>query len=369
MGDLNWTPEFWVNLFALVPIASVLGITLRYHLKTRFKHTRYLSLMWVGGTFWCLGDALSQLFLSVPLHTVASYGLVVLAFAQIFLYDAIDRESVDPVKLSVNAVLFSIYVYSTFQPGKIYVDPNLPYGPGVTLTDDMYLAGAIGSILGGFIAIYYNLKVFFKAPRYLRVRAGLIILSTIIIASGLVGGYLTGANRAFPGVDNISMAIGATLKAIVWVRTPALGFVLPFRVYRLAVVERDSGLPVYVKRWREELGESDEVDSRDAEVNDALFENMLHAASAVLKGAVRKGAVREVRLEQAVLIVFQFEDYPVDLVLVGNKFSTTLEHALARFADAFVLNHSKFLESPERSMLTLDASDLVEQCFGFIPHQ
>lgn len=122
------------------------------------------------------------------------------------------------------------------------------------------------------------------------------------------------------------LPVGALTCAYAFSKQPKLGYVLPFKVYRLMTINTTSGLALYTYDWDTEQ----------------LFDNQLFSAaligiSSILNESLGKGIIKEIEFEQGTLIIKQLIDYPVYFVLIANESRPIIKRALDLFSKAFIL--------------------------------
>ncbi len=88
-------------------------------LKEKQRHLLLLALIWIINTAWCLTQALSILFLSKSLFILAVYLYIPLGFGLVLIFDAISRESVDPLKILLVTALSTAVIFTSFDPNAV----------------------------------------------------------------------------------------------------------------------------------------------------------------------------------------------------------------------------------------------------------
>ena len=179
------------------------------------------------------------------------------------------------------------------------------------------------------------LKVHRKAPQKLK------FYSRLNFAGALITGIIAPLFAALlddilPAWNLPLVGTGALLISIAFVYQPQLAYILPFRALRLAVIETESGIPFYTYTWSKTEGIIDET----------LFSGMMYAVSQILEESIQKGNIREINLEEAILILQRSKDYPAVCVLITNKSSKALRHALNSFAEKFFNEYSQYIKEP-----------------------
>ncbi|MHA1168107.1 MAG: hypothetical protein ACTSRU_09820, partial [Candidatus Hodarchaeales archaeon] len=157
------------------------------------------------------------------------------------------------------------------------------------------------------------------------------------------------------GINEILLAIGIVLITVPLIIEPKLLFVLPFKTSRLTVFD-DSGIPLFSHYWETK---------KEGTAGDSLFSGVMIGVSGILKESLRKGSVREISLDKSVLLIERIAKYPVTFVLETSKTSKNLPKALKVFAEGFVNQYGESILDGDSS--NLNASNLVSQCFPFLP--
>lgn len=351
-----------VSIIAIGPAAFGFIMMTRYYLKERYQHALYMMLGWFFSMLTSIFYALSILFLLKPLYLVGSYLLIPTVFLYVLLFDSITRESVDPIKIGIFAVLFSIFVFLSLDPNAVIIS-NYPSGePGVFLGGSFRIAMVIGILPAGLLFLYYGIMTYRKAPKGLKSYASFFLLGVIIYVFVPVFLVAFSIPLIIPGIQLLSMTVGSLLLAVAFAIQPKLAFILPFRVLKLSVVETNGGISLFTHTWSK----------MDEFVDEQLFSGMLQAISQILHETLKRGDLSEIHVEGAVLLIRRSEKYPVACILIATGSTRSLRKALDSFAEQFFKEYSHyFLELDNPDTFDLEnyagAAALVEDRFSFVP--
>ncbi|MFW9914813.1 MAG: hypothetical protein ACFFGZ_04295 [Candidatus Thorarchaeota archaeon] len=294
------------------------------------------------------------MFLLEWLFRVHIYLFIAVAYFVILLSDSIDKETADPIKISLVTGLSALILFTSLDSSSVIQDEFRNGDSTLAMAGDFRIATSALALLTGLTIVYFMAKIHWHAPRNLKKYSSLNLLGAIllgILSSLAVGSGLT---MEIPGIASAFISSGALLMAIAFVSEPKIGYVLPFKAERLTVIDIDSGIPLFTYTWSK----------KEEMLDDVLFSGMIGGLSHFTTEALRKGDIREIHLDQAILILERHKEHPVFFVLVTSKPSPSLKSALTSFAERF---------SKEFSFVVFDtdvyegASDIILNCFPFVP--
>jgi hypothetical protein len=183
------------------------------------------------------------------------------------------------------------------------------------------------------------------------------LVGTIIIIAGALVIIALRIEAIVPGLNMLFLGIGLLVISIALLYKPDLYYILPFKVFRLVVINTENGVPLFTKIW----------DAKTDLVNDSLFSAMISGICMFLNEAVKRGDLEEMRLSEAIMIVKKIENHPTACVLIANKPSKLLREALDAFAFKFTQKFGNDLEDVHETSKFEAASELASECFTFIP--
>ncbi|MHA1797882.1 MAG: hypothetical protein ACTSVY_05475, partial [Candidatus Helarchaeota archaeon] len=140
-------------------------------------------------------------------------------------------------------------------------------------------------------------------------------------------------------------------------KQPELGYVLPFKVFKLMCINSESGILLFKYNW--DL--SDQFD-------ELLLSGTIQGVSSILKEGIQKGFVREVKFDEGIMIIYRVELSKIMFVLLSSKSSPILIKSLHLFGDDFIETYKKELASSLINSEDLKSADsLIEKRFPFVP--
>ena len=107
---LNWSTGVIIGFVSLIPSTLATVLALIQYVKDRYNHLKYLTGMWVCLTIWILFQAISDLYLSIELHFICFYALIVMSYVANLFVDSVTRDSVDLFKMIITTVLSSAVI-------------------------------------------------------------------------------------------------------------------------------------------------------------------------------------------------------------------------------------------------------------------
>jgi len=166
--DLNWTTGVIVAFISLIPSTLATMLTMIQYFKDRYNHLKYLTGMWVCLTIWILFQAISDLYLSIPLHFVCFYALIVMSYFANLFVDSVTRDSIDLFKMIITTVLSSaVILLSILQADAVIIKTNA-ISEYPTMNGDFRTVTLLQMIWLIVVAFYGNLKVFLHTPKHLK---------------------------------------------------------------------------------------------------------------------------------------------------------------------------------------------------------
>lgn len=303
--------------------------------------------------FWFL-DALSHLFYS-PLLMAIAFILQMIGIPCLFIFiDLIQRERVSSIRMSFTLLFEIAITIVSFLPGGYEVIPG--YG--------VHNIGILRILLTLFI-FYYVLTFFSwsfltwrKAPKELKPQVNLLLFGSILFSFVTAIMYALGGMEftLFNPIGFISHSFGALFIIIAIWKEPKIIYILPFKAYRILVVDTNAGTGLFKYDWAELKA-----------VDENIFSMVLKAVGSILDEVLKKGEIREIKMDQAVLLIQHTQNSPVASVLVSSKSSKSLKNGLKTFNREFIETYqSQFDELYEVSRFK-GAKAIVEHIFDFVP--
>ncbi|MFX0101310.1 MAG: hypothetical protein ACFFCS_17180 [Candidatus Hodarchaeota archaeon] len=273
-------------------------------------------------------------------------------FLIVIFWDYVNSESVNLVKMMLLSAGWSVTLTGTII--ELVMLESLPgyFGTYVAIVANVVLLNTF----------YYFTKILIKAPVYLKkplifiVMAGFIFIGIIFIIQ------LDILDRVAQFVLNmIFTTYQFSMLPVLILKYPQAMYILPFKVYRLTVIELEGGIPLFSRDWKIKEGE-------EGLGSDGLFSGMLHGVNLIMKESLNKGMATNIMLENGILILKKSTTYQTACVLVASKASRSLRNALDMFANEFFTTYGELLKSSPREVSAFDgAVEIMRKCFGFIP--
>ncbi|GAB4324695.1 MAG: hypothetical protein Kow0069_30420 [Promethearchaeota archaeon] len=346
---------------ACIPEFFACLVSARGYLRHHYRHFVLMFVTWLSLGAGNLLIALAYLTIDLKIFRAGILVSSPLLYAISFMLDSISRDGVEPVKLAASTSISSLLFAFAFQPGSVDLNVSALGETGPAMFGPFSAAGSAAFAMAGLAWFFYMAKLNANATSQLKGAARLNLLGAGLAGPGSVLAFASGVVWVVPGLDFLLIGLGALACAYSFGRQPKLAYVLPFRVHRLMVVDRGSGLPLYSHTWDEEgLGDP------------TLFSGAFHGVCAVLDETLGRGLVQEIKFETGLLLL----EVPrgggggtrVAFVLVTSSSLPILKHAVKNFSRAFVGRFSEQLNSG----LTHEvgqfrtADELVREAFPFV---
>jgi len=340
---------------SIAGILNIIGFILSF-LYARRRNNRLVYLFsanWLfQALFWIL-DGASHFFYSIMLMQIAIIPQIIGVPCLFIFIDLIKKERVSSLKMSTLFLIEILLIILTFLPGGMQVIPG--YG--------IHNVGPL-RILQTIFLIYYALMFFSwsyltwrKAPKELRKLVNYLLFGSILFSFVTAFMYsFGGIIKLFNSIGFITHSLGALFMIIVIWRDPKIIYILPFKAYRILVVDTNAGTGLFKYDW-----------AKLKAVDENIFSMVLQAVGSILDEVLKKGEIREIKMDQAVLLIQHVKNTPVASVLVTSKSSKSLKYGLKKFNSEFIETfQSQFGQLYEVSRFK-DAKKIVDHIFDFVP--
>jgi hypothetical protein len=334
---------------------NIIGFLLSF-LYGRERNNRLVYLFSVNwlfqACFWIL-DATAHFTYSTMLMSIAIIPQLIGVPCLFIFIDLIKKERVSSVKLSILILLEIPLAILSFLPGGMQVIPG-------------YGVHSVGSLrILQILFLFYYVLTFFswsyltwkRAPKELKKLVNLLLFGSILFSFVTTFMYtLGGFIKIFNSIGFITHSIGALLTIITIWKDPKIIYILPFKAYRILVVDTNAGTGLFKHDWAELKA-----------VDENIFSMVLQAVGSILDEVLRKGEIKEIKMDQAILLVQHTQNSPVASVLVTSKSSTSLKLGLKKFNREFIDTYQNQFDELYEVSRFKDAKKIVDHIFDFVP--
>ena len=361
MVELNWVTGVIIAFIALIPSTLATVLTLIQYFKDKYNHLKYMAGLWACLTVWILFQAIGDLMvynedLAIRLHFICFYALIVMGYFANLFVDSVTRDSIDLFKMILITIASSAVIIFSFAPDAVIIDPDA-VTPYPTMHGNFRTASLIHMILFVLVAFYGNLKVFIHTPKHLKFYSFLNLFGTYLWGVQPLWIQFTTLERAFPGIATGSMAIGTLLIALVLIKHPKLAYILPFKAYRILIMDTKSGIILFKHDWNK----------LEAEGSENIFSGMLQAISTMFDQTINKGNVRDINFDEAILTLKISRKTPIACILISSNISRTLRTSFNNFSTQVF---SDYENKEEKSLVKKNyerGKIIIENYFPFVP--
>ncbi|MFX0098433.1 MAG: hypothetical protein ACFFCS_02555 [Candidatus Hodarchaeota archaeon] len=355
--DMVITPlDSIICALCIIPVIFALLITVYQIYKgIKYRYFIFSSLLWLATVIFQVFYLLSGVLGSTILILIGFYFLIPAEICLLIKGDLISRDSIGLVKLSIYAMIAPIaMLFLAYQEGMVILTEGIN-----EVHSKITVFGAMGYLIillpSSFNYLFIVAKVNYHAPKSLR-KYSIMFLTGIVINSILSPLFQTFI--PFVWSSQIFIGIGSILVAFTVAKQPKILFVLPFKVFRLTVLDTESGVSMFTHDWSQ----------KDNLANEHLYAGMLQGVSLIIKESLHRGEVRDIHMDKAVLMIERNVETPIACVLVATKASRVIRDGLSLFAKRFYKEYSQYLDKRPHDMSKFDsATKLIEECFPFIP--
>lgn len=350
--------------FLLVLTTSISGtllaiggiITFIYAIKKKNQLILLFSAMWLlYAVFWFI-DAAAHYYYSIPLMALAIFPQLIAVPCIIIFIELVRKEHVNPIKISTLAIIEAIVFYITF-----FMNPsdNWDIIPGYGVHNKGILRVSQIVFIFYYVTLYFiwSFQTWRKSPDSLKRLTILLFIGSILFSVVTAAMYALGTFiRAFNSIAFIVHSVGAVANIIVILKDPRIIYILPFKAYRILVVDTNASVALYKYDW-----------AKVGKLEETMFSMMLQAIGNVLDDILKKGEVQEIQMDRAVLLIHHDKAYSIASILIASKSSKSLRYGLKRFNEDFVNAFQTRLNGERKVGMFEETRALVEKVFDYIP--
>jgi len=349
--------------FLLVSTASITGIlvaigsiiTVIYAVKRKNRLIFLFSVMWLlYAVFWFI-DAAAHYFYSIPIMTLAIIPQLIGVPCIIAFIELIKKEHVSPIKMSILMIIEALVFFITF-----FVPGNFEVIPGYGVHNKGLIWIFLVLFLLYFVSWYFiwSYQTWRRAPVSLKPLTILLLIGSTLFSIVTVLMYALGAFiKTFNAIAFIVNGIGAFTTIIVILKDPRIIYILPFKAYRILVVDTNQSVALFKHDW-----------AKVGELEENMFSMMLQAIGSVLDDILKKGEVQEIQMDRAVLLIHHDKTNSIASILIASKSSKSLRHGLKRFHEKFFTVFHSNLDDERIVGGFEETRKIVDNIFDFVPN-
>jgi len=347
----------------LVSSTSITGIlftiggilTVIYAVRRKNRLIFLFSAMWVlYAVFWFI-DAAAHYFYSIPLMKLAIVPQLIGVPCIIAFIELIKKEHVSPIKMSILVILEAIVFFITF-----FVQGNYEIIPGYGVHNKGILRIFQVIYIFYFVSMYFiwSYQTWRRAPVSLKALTSLLLIGSTLFSIVTALMYALGTFvRIFNSIAFIVNGIGAFTTIIVILKDPRIIFILPFKAYRILIVDTNESVALFKHDW-----------AKVGELEENMFSMMLQAIGNVLDDILKKGEVQEIQMDRAVLLIHHDKIHSIASILIASKSSKSLKDGLKRFNEKFITVFRSNLDDDRKVGRFEETREIVNKIFDFVPN-
>ena len=350
---LNMNPEGIIDLITGVVILITAMVTYTSPKTKKIISLFYIRLGIISMGIFIICEAVSSLLLIESLSVVSIFFVILSTIFIIMGVNYTLKESYMSLGLLIAIAASSLLIYLAFQPGVVKIVNSNNYmtvrwqglfsliGDGLVL----YLIGYV---------FYWGIKTWLNAP-FLIKKEATFFFSGIIIFCPITSIFyiLIYVNGLMLLIADVSLIIGLIIFIIATEREPKLLYILPFKIHRIIVKDRQ-GFPLFDHDWSE------------SKITEKIFTGFINAVQLMSEEVMNIGGLLDINLQKGILLVHESDNLIVGLV--SSKSSKLLRNSVVKFTRDF---ESKFKIQLENSIYDMDkyetASELIEKYFSNFP--
>ncbi|MHA1991985.1 MAG: hypothetical protein ACW98A_13525 [Candidatus Hodarchaeales archaeon] len=353
----------FLNIFLVFSITSAgifLGVggiaTFVYAVKRKNRLIYLFSAMWIFMSFSMFTAATAHFFYSPFLIALAIIPQLIGVPCIIIFIELSRKERVSPLKFTILSIIEITLLAATFL---LPESENFEVIQGYGVHNKGLIRIAQLIFLLYFVSQYFlwSLQTWRKAPLEYKRRAIWLFVGSIMYSFIAVLLYAIGTvNKLYNPLAFFANGIGAFITIVIVLKTPKIIYILPFKAYRIIVIDTNEGIALFRYDWAE-IGR----------VEENIFSTVLQAVGSILDEILKKGEVREIQMDRAILLMHNDKIHPLASVLVTSKSTKSLRYALRTFNEEFISSFYRDGINLHEVSQFKDADKLVEKIFDFVP--
>ncbi len=367
---LFWTVEAIINIISAIFMLIFILILVKRYKAYHNQAVKILIIGWTAMFLFVSLEAISYILYLRELWRWHNLLLYVMGFALLIWIDNISRDSIEPIKLVVYSVIVGLGIRSMVEIDNVQEYYFENGDPSFGMTGDLVIWIVFANI---YVALWWVLitgKIMKSSPKYLKRYSVLLFIGSIlysIVPMILVALRIT---TQIPGIDMLPIMIGIAITSYIFVQKPQIGYILPFKAIKLAVVGSQNNLLLYLHKWAISSTERDSaVASKQEEIEDSLFSGLVLGISLFVKKSIQRGEVREITTDDAVLLIHQHKEHPILFVLLATKSTRALRIGFQDFIKSFVSEYSQYFYTSYNKSYYNKAFIQVDKSFPFVPYR
>jgi len=351
-----------IENFMLVLTASMTGIlvsigaiiTVIYAFKNKKRLIFLFSAMWLSyAIFWFI-DAVAHYYYSIFIMSLAILPQLIGVPCIIVFIELIKKEHVSPIKISILIIIEALLLYVTF-----FVPGNFEIIPGYGVHNKGILRVLQIVFLFYFVSLYFiwSYQTWRRAPASLKRLTSVLLIGSTLFSVVTAAMYALGTFvKTFNSIAFLVNGIGAFTTIIVILKDPRIIFILPFKAYRILIVDTKGSVALYKHDW-----------ANVGALEENMFTMMLQAIGNVLDDILKKGEVQEIQMDRAVLLIHHDKTHSIASVLIASKSSKSLRYGLKRFNEKFIAVYHSNLDEERKVGMFEESREIVDTVFDFVP--
>ncbi len=350
-------------IFEFIPgiILSIVALitTIAMNFAPKTKHIPSLFYICISNYFYVLFkcfDSFSILLNNEILAHIAGVMVFPEAFFLVIGINLTMKNKISSFGLYIIVGLGFILIFLTFQQiGNIIL---ISYEDPMTTAKDILSETSIYfTIIVLLYYFYWGVKTWINSPYLIKKEALILLIGIILISINAMALVILGVFFSYYLVFSsyISTTIGLILFMIAVLKEPKLLYILPFKVYRLLVKDKN-GYPLYSFNWSESY------------INNTIFTEFLNRIQFMSEEIIDRGELLNIHLRDGILILN--ESKYITVGLIASKSSRLLRTSVSNFTTDFEVLFKRLLKKSCIDMEEYKSSyRLIEKHFSNFPYK
>jgi hypothetical protein len=357
---LNLTPEAFIEILGALP--QFISVYL-LHKQYREHHDRallYFQISWASFGLIFFFNGISFILLSESLFRIKN---IFLFFLLVFLELAINivtYDRISPFRLSGAIFLGGITFLSGWLEDAVvqFSYPNGYKSLKIEGIHRIFFILAVAYVVTSYGT--FTIRAYSQAPDHLNKTVRLNLVGFILLGPMALLTYALKLNFILPSAYSFVIGPGVLISSYALYKNPQVLYMLPFKAYKLSIIESGSGLTLYTYNFnkREEL-----------QMIDPLFASAMESIRTMFTEALNRGRIKKIVLQTATIILQDIPFTDSYCVIIADQSTYSLNRGLEVFVVKLLENFPEITVQSliKENHLFMGINELIPEAFPYIP--
>lgn len=357
---MNLNPESIIEILGALP--QFISVYL-LHKQYREHHDRallYFQIAWASFGLIFLFNGISFILLSDFLFKLKTIFLLLLLVFLELAINIITYDRISPFRLSGAIFFGGIAFLSVWLPDTV-VGFSYPNGYESLKIQGIHRTFFILAVT--YVVISYGtftIQAYRQAPDHLIATVKLNLIGFLFLGPIALLTYVLRLNFIVPAAYSFAIGPGVLISSYAMVKNPQVLYMLPFKAYKLSIIEGGSGLTLYTYNFNER---------EELQLIDPLFASAMESIRTMFSEALNRGRIEKIVLETATIIIQEIPFSDTYCVIIADQSTYSLTRGLELFVIKLLENFPEITIQSliKENNLFIGINELIPQVFPYIP--